>query len=168
MRLVSIASCRPRGGCPPSSEGGFGRTEPLRPFGAPPLSGRLLVRGSIRLDMSLFLDKISMQVTHLLLTPVLSDKAFRRLYTVRRRNAMEWNRRRPRLCPPGKAPIRAMAGGIHGVRGPALAAWKFWLAPGRLCLLCRVQSRSSVRRRTKCSLETDSSTGVCRLDWVCG
>ena len=30
---------------------------------------------------------------------------------------------------PGKAPIQAMAGGAHGVRGPALAAWKIWLAP---------------------------------------
>ena len=71
-----------------------------------------------------------------MLTPFLSDKAFRRLYTVSRRNAMERNRRRLGLCPPGKAPIQAMAGGIHGVRGPALAAWKFWLAPGRLCPLC--------------------------------
>ena len=69
----------------------------------------------------------------LLLTPNPSDKAFRRLYTVSRRNAMERNRRRTRLCPPGKAPIQAMAGGTHGVRGPALATWKIWLAPGRLC-----------------------------------
>ena len=72
----------------------------------------------------------------LLHTLVLSDKAFRRLYTVSRRNAMERNRRRTRLCPPGKAPIQAMAGGAHGVRGPALVTRKIWLAPGRLCPLC--------------------------------
>ena len=72
----------------------------------------------------------------LLHMPGLSDKAFRRLYTVSRRNAMERNRRNARLCPPGKAPIQAMAGGVHGVRGPALVTWKFWLAPGRFCPLC--------------------------------
>ena len=71
-----------------------------------------------------------------MLTPFLSDKAFRRLYTVSRRNAMERNRRRLGLRPPGKAPIQAMAGGNHGVRGSALVTWKFWLAPGRFCLLC--------------------------------
>ena len=36
----------------------------------------------------------------LLHTPVLSDKAYRRLYTVSRRNALERNRRNARLCPP--------------------------------------------------------------------
>ena len=58
----------------------------------------------------------------LLHMPILSDKAFRRLYTVSRRNAMERNRRNARLCPPGKAPIQMKAGSNHEVRGPALAA----------------------------------------------
>ena len=101
-------------------------------------------------------------------TPVLSDKAFRRLYTVSRRNAMERNRRNARLCPPGKAPIQAMAGCAHGVRGPALAAWKFWLAPGRLCPLCP-SAKWVVRPQTDEILSSwKSSAGVCRRDWGCG
>ena len=70
------------------------------------------------------------------LAPVLSDKAFRRLYAVSRRNAMERNQRRLGLCPPGKAPILSMAGSRPGVRGPAFVTWNFWLAPRRLCPLC--------------------------------
>ena len=107
---------------------GLWGTEPLRPLrGHLPFQGRLLVqRQYAAFSTSNFLR----------LTPALSDKAFRRLYTVSRRNAMERNRRRLGLCPPGKAPIQAMAGGSHGVRGPALVTWKFWLAPGRFCLLC--------------------------------
>ncbi len=104
-----------------------GGTEPLRPFGAPPLAGEAFGVGAA---YSFCTGNLGLH------TLVLSDKAFRRLYTVSRRNAMERNRRKARLCPPGKAPIQAMAGGAHGVRGPALAAWKIWLAPGRLCPLC--------------------------------
>ena len=85
-------------------------------------------------------------------TPVLSDKAFRRLYTVSRRNAMERNRRRPRLCPPGKAPIQAMAGALMGAGGQPSLHGKFGWPPGGFAYFARVQSRSSVRRRTKFSL----------------
>ena len=47
MRFVSVSSCRPRGGCPPSAEGGFwGEAEPLRPFGPPPLSGEAFGAGA--------------------------------------------------------------------------------------------------------------------------
>ena len=47
MRFVSVSSCRPRGGCPPSAAGGFwGETEPLRPFGPPPLSGEAFGAGA--------------------------------------------------------------------------------------------------------------------------
>ena len=104
----------------------------------------------------------------MLRTPALSDKAFRRLYTVSRRNAMERNRRRLRLCPPGKAPIQATAGDNHGVRGPALAAWKIWLAPGRLCLLC-LSGKWVIRPQTDEILSSwKPSAVVCRRDWACG
>ena len=100
--------------------------------------------------------------------PALSDKAFRRLYTVSRRNAMERNRRRLGLCPPGKAPIQAMAGGSHGVRGPALAAWKFWLAPGRFCPLCP-SAKWVVRPQTDEILSSwKTSAEVCRRDYASG
>ena len=129
------------------------------PSGRLPFQGRLLGQGQhAAFSTSNFLR----------LTLALSSKAFRRLYTVSRRNAMERNRRRPRLCPPGKAPILAMAGSSHGVRGPALVTWKIWLAPGRLCLLCP-SSKYFVRPQTDEILSSwHPSAVVCRQDCAYG
>ena len=116
------------GNLAPKGRGVFGEERNLSaPSGHLPLQGRLLAL--VWLHCVHAAQQCFQCEWLLLLTPNPSDKAFRRLYTVSRRNAMERNRRRPRLCPPGKAPIQAMAGSAYGVRGPALAAWKIWLAP---------------------------------------
>ena len=133
-------------------EGKLDGTSPP-PSGHLPFQGRLLVRGC---NADFGAGNFGLH------TPVLSDKAFRRLYTVSRRNAMERNRRRLGLCPPGKAPIRVMAGGNHGVRGPALVTWKFWLAPGRFCPLCP-SAKWVVRPQTDEILSSQNpSAVVCR------
>ena len=141
---MSLSSSRPRRRLS-SLYGGrlLGRRNLSVPSGHLPFQGRLLVQGWL---------VVFNACNFLLHTPALSDKTFRQLYTVSRRNAMERNRRNARLCPPGKAPIQAMAGGIHGVRGQTYLHGNLGWSPGGFAYFARVQSRSSVHRRTKRSL----------------
>ena len=73
------------------------------------------------------------------------------------------NRRQLGLCPPGKAPRQTQF--RHEGSGGRHAAWEFCRPPGGFAHFARVQSGSSVRRRTKRSLATDFSAVVCRRDW---
>ena len=52
--------------------------------------------------------------------------------------------------------------------GPALTAWKIWLAPGRFCPLCP-SAKWVVRPQTDEILSSwKPGAGVCRRDWGCG
>ena len=145
MWLVSISSCRPRGGCPSSAEGGFWlRTEPLRPFGAPPLSGEAFgAGGSMR---------HSVRVTFVAYASPKRQGVPAAVYGQPTECHGAEPKETPVVSPPGRLRSRRWLGAFMGSGGqPSLHGYFGW-PPGGFAYFARVQSRSSVRRRTKRSL----------------